>query len=86
MLKIGRLVDGELVVFVLSGRVADEDLPQLESLVQVEPQNIVLDLKEVSLVGREIVKFLARCEDSGATLRNCPEYVREWVDKERGKK
>jgi hypothetical protein len=40
---------------------------------------IVLDLKEVRLVDRDVVKFLARCESQGAKLENCPLYVREWI-------
>jgi hypothetical protein len=30
------------------------------------------------------VKFLAICEVDGIELRNCPSYVREWIEKGRG--
>jgi hypothetical protein len=40
---------------------------------------ILLDLKEVTLVGREGVAFLARIEASGVGIVNCPEYVRRWI-------
>ena len=40
-------------------------------------------LKEVRLVDREAVQFLARCETEGVELDNCPAYIREWIEKER---
>lgn len=43
----------------------------------------VLDLKEVTLVAREAVLFLARVEAGGVRLVNCPEYVRRWIAAEK---
>ena len=40
---------------------------------------IVLDLKDVTLVDRAAVHFLARVEMAGTELVNCPEYVRSWI-------
>jgi hypothetical protein len=42
----------------------------------------VLDLKDVVLVDREIVRFLRGCEGDGIALRNCPRFVREWIARE----
>jgi hypothetical protein len=39
-------------------------------------------LKEVKLVDRDAVRFLAHCETKGATLQNCPVYIREWMRRE----
>ena len=44
---------------------------------------MVLDLKDVSVVDRAGVLLLARSEARGATLLNCPSYVREWILRER---
>ena len=44
----------------------------------------VLDLADVTLVNREAIGFLAGVEAAGATLVNCPEYVRSWIDAEQG--
>src|SRR5439155_18500147 len=44
---------------------------------------MVLDLKDVSVVDRAGVLVLARSEARGATLLNCPSYVREWIHSER---
>jgi len=44
---------------------------------------MAIDLKEVILVDREVVGFLAFSEAGGTQLRNCPAYIREWLP-ERG--
>jgi hypothetical protein len=42
----------------------------------------VLDLKDVVLVDRDIVRFLRAREHGGIVLRNCPPYIREWIARE----
>jgi len=83
MLRIRRFVDGEVVVSALSGRIDDESLAQLESFIEAEQQKVVLDLREVNLVSREGVSFLIHVEERGGGLKNCPSYVREWINRER---
>jgi len=46
---------------------------------------LVLDLNEVTLAGRETVRFLARREAGGVKLENCPPYIRDWIDRENGR-
>jgi len=84
MLKIRRLVEGESITFALSGRIEDQDLAQLHSLTESEPRP-VLDLKEVTLVGRDAVRFLAQCEQKGIRLSECPAYLVGWIAAERGR-
>lgn len=83
MLRLESLQHGERVLFALSGRIEGEDLAHLESVLKAEAKNNALDLKEVSLVSREAVRFLAICEEQGTALRNCPAYIREWIARER---
>jgi len=71
------------VIITLSGRIEEEQLAELETLLKSEAGTLVLDLAEVRLVHREAVKFLLKCEDGGIELRNCPSYVREWIEKGR---
>jgi hypothetical protein len=80
MLRIGRSANGE-VVFTLSGQFDDEDIAGLETLIQSEVNGlgIVLDLRNLTLVGRGAIGFLERCEADGVTLTNCARYVREWI-------
>jgi anti-anti-sigma regulatory factor len=86
MLKIQRSANGR-VVFTLSGEIGDQQIDELDALVRSDDQGrpIVLDLKDVTLVGREAIGFLDRCEADGVTLKNCPPYVREWITRNRHK-
>jgi hypothetical protein len=83
MLKIQRHENGD-VVFTLSGRLEADIVSELSPLLAAEPAGraLVLDLKDVVLVDREIVRFLRGCEGDGIALRNCPPFVREWIASE----
>jgi len=84
MLRIERSVRGGLVVFAVSGRIGVENITELERIVDSEAgQRKVLNLKNVSLVDRHAVRFLARCEAEGTALEHCPIYLREWIVRER---
>ncbi len=84
MLKIQRVANGD-VVFTLSGRMDAENVAELETLLGTEPKGrrIFLDLKDLTLVDRDAVSFLARCEADSVKLKNCPAYIREWITRER---
>jgi hypothetical protein len=62
-----------------------EQIAELEVIIRSEAtgHRIVLDLKDLTLVGRDAIGFLDRCETDGITLKNCPGYVREWITRER---
>jgi hypothetical protein len=85
MLRIQRSAKGE-VVFALSGRMDEEDMAELETLIRSEPdgQRIVFDVKDLTLVGRDAISFLERWEARGIALKNCADYVREWITRSRG--
>jgi anti-anti-sigma regulatory factor len=84
MLKITRASNGE-VVFKLSGRMDAENIGELEAPLSAESSNsvIALDLKDLRLVDQDVVSFLRSCESEGIQLRNCPPYIREWINGER---
>ena len=71
-------------VFTVSGRMQLADLSELKTLIDAEVagRRITLDLKEVTLVDRDAVRFLKRCESSGIELRNCSAYIRQWITRE----
>jgi anti-anti-sigma regulatory factor len=81
MLKITRVVSGG-VVFNLSGRMDAENVSDMERLLSEETtdQIIVLDLKDLRLVDQDSVNFLRRCEANAIQLKNCPAYIREWIN------
>ena len=84
MLRIQRSSNGQ-VVFTLSGEIDEEEIAELEALIRSEEKGrtIVLDLKNLTLVGRGAISFLGRCEAEGVRLQNCAGYVREWITRER---
>jgi hypothetical protein len=83
MLRIRRLENGE-VFLVLSGRLDAEHIAELDTLIRAEAsgRDIFLDLKDMTLAGREGIDFLAQCEAAGIGLMNCPPYVREWITRQ----
>ncbi|HTV58796.1 MAG TPA: hypothetical protein VMJ93_07975 [Verrucomicrobiae bacterium] len=84
MLKIDRSANGR-IVFTLSGRIEGGEIEQLRQLLGSEPpgEHLVLNMRDLTLVNQEAVKFLAGCESDGVTLENCPAYIREWIDRAR---
>jgi anti-anti-sigma regulatory factor len=85
MLKIQRKANGKVIV-TLSGRIEAEDTEELSRLFELEEagSHIALDLKDVTLVDRDAIEFLADCEADSIQLENCPPYVREWIGRENG--
>jgi anti-anti-sigma regulatory factor len=83
MLKIQRSMNRE-VVLTVSGRLNVENLGDLKAQLQSDAQGrrIILDLKDLTLVDREAVKFLGLCEADSIKLKNCPAYIREWIVRE----
>lgn len=83
MLKIQRKANGK-VIFTLSGRIEAEDIDELRRLLELEGtgRHVALDLKDVTLVDRDAVKFLADREADSVQLENCPVYLREWIGRE----
>ena len=84
MFKIERSSNGKSVVLTVIGRVKAAELTELQKLLKGEARdhNVALDLKDVKLVDRDVVVFLASCDATGVKLANCPRYIREWIEKE----
>src|SRR4029453_14254103 len=82
--RVERSAVDDAVVLVLSGDIAGDHTADLKTLVDTgKNRPIVLDLKDVAVVDRAGVLLLARSEGRGATLLNCPAYVREWIHREK---
>ena len=82
MLRTRRTGNGR-VLFTLSGQLeTTEDIQQLQQLLAVETsgQQLILDLRDVTLVSPDAVTFLHGCEADGIKLDNCPLHVRRWID------
>jgi hypothetical protein len=82
--RIDRVVSGDdIVVLCISGRITEQYLDTLRNVIEQEASAVAIDLKNVVLIDREAVKFLAQRELNGTAIRRCPPYIREWVTRER---
>jgi hypothetical protein len=82
--RIDRVIGGDdMVALCISGRITKQAVDTLRNVIEEEARAVAIDLKNVVLVDREAVKFLAQREINGTALRNCPPYIREWVTRER---
>ena len=84
MFKVTRAVNGG-VVLTVSGRLDAENLDEVKMLLSAEAgsRRITLDLKDLTHVDQDAVRFLERCEVDNIQLKNCPAYIREWITRER---
>jgi hypothetical protein len=76
---------GRFAVFILSGRIETQAIAELRRLFELQNDchHIVLDLKDVAVIHRDVVRFLVRCEADGMKLENCTPYIREWMEREK---
>jgi hypothetical protein len=84
MLRIHR-TSGRTVVFTVSGQLDADSVTELCQLVDAEPADSVpvLDLSDLVLADRDAVRFLREYDARGrVVLRNCPAYVRTWMERE----
>jgi anti-anti-sigma regulatory factor len=80
--RIDRVSIEHGVVLRVSGRIRGENLDVLRTALE-ESRVVAIELAEVELVDRDVVKLLKQTEAAGIEIRSCPAYVREWITKER---
>ena len=70
---------------MLIGRIEKPAIAELRRLFEYQGdyRDIVLDLKDVSVIDRDVMLFFVRCETDGVNFENCPAYVREWMEREK---
>lgn len=78
--RIHRSLEPEGVVLLLSGELDTEHVDRLRELIEGETKGRVrLDLRDVTVVHRSGLSFLARGEDAGIVLVNCADYLRRLI-------
>ena len=81
--RIETAARGKCTVFILSGRIEGVAIAELRRLFELQTdRGIVLDLREVGVVDREVMRFFMSCEADGVRLENCASYIREWMERE----
>ena len=83
MLRIEKESDGLTTTLRLIGRIQLADIGSIRAQTDDDSVHVLFDLREVTLVNVEVIRFLSDCEDEGAVLIQCPPYVREWIFRER---
>jgi len=83
--RIETAARGGSTLVILSGRIEKLAIAELRKLFELQTQgrDIVLDLKDVSVVDREVMRFFMSCEADGVKLENCTPYIREWMEREK---
>ena len=83
--RIETAARGRLSIFILSGHIETQAMAELKRLFEfhTDCRDIVVDLRDVSLVDREVMRFFMCCESEGVTLENCTPYIREWMTREK---
>jgi hypothetical protein len=67
----------------LSGHFQSEHIQELKKQIAGNGPSFILDLKEVTLVDVDVVRFLGVCEANGMKIVHCSQYIREWMTRER---
>ena len=67
----------------LSGHFQSEHIDELKKQIAENGPSFILDLKEVTLVDVDVVRFLGVCEANGMKIVHCSQYIREWMTRER---
>ena len=81
-LKIEEFAGEHGTTLKLIGRIRAEHLAELRRQIEARAPS-ALELKEVTLVDADAVRFLSACESEGIHLENCSAYIREWIARER---
>src|SRR5271165_4381154 len=82
--KIEKDLRGAGAILRVSGNFQSEDIPRLTAEIRGGTRIEALDLEEIRLVSREVIRLLAAWEAEGIELRNCPRYVRACIFEELG--
>ena len=82
MLKIEMESNGSGRVIRLIGRIRSEHIDGLAMQIAKSGGHTNLDLREVTIVDLNVVRFLLACENKGVELHNCSLYIREWIARE----
>ena len=83
--RIETTTRGRFTVLTLTGRIETEAIAELRGVLelQTDDHDVVLDLKDVSVISRDALGFFVRSESDGIRLVRCPSYIREWMEREK---
>jgi len=81
-MKIVKVSRGGVITIRMSGDFHREHIAELKTQLEDQKPQMILDLKDVTLVDVDVVRFLAVCQKSGMKIVHCPQYIRDWISRE----
>jgi anti-anti-sigma regulatory factor len=81
-MKIENVPRGGMATVRLIGHFQSEHVGELQKQLLGSGTQFVLDLKEVTIVDVDVVRFLGACESKGMKILHCSRYIREWILRE----
>jgi len=78
-LKIEKNSHGAKTTIRLIGRFQSEHVGELKKQLQEDGPLFVLDLKQVTIVDVDVVRFLGACKADGVKIAHCSRYIQEWM-------
>jgi hypothetical protein len=82
-LKIEKDSHGGKTTIRLIGQFQWEHIGELKEQIQHNGPSFILDLKEVTVVDLEVVRFLLECQADGVKIMHGSQYIQEWMARER---
>jgi hypothetical protein len=81
-LKIEKNSHGGMTTICLIGRFQSEHLGELKKQLQEDGPLFVLNLKQVTIVDVDVVRFLGACKANSVKIVHCSRYIQEWMRRE----
>jgi hypothetical protein len=81
-LKIEKDSQGGKTTIRLIGHFQSEHLGELKNQLQHDGPLFILDLKEVTVVDVEVVRFLVESKADGVKVVHGSQYIRKWMARE----
>jgi len=81
-MKIVKVSHGGAVTIRMSGDFHREHIAELKTQLEERRPRMILDLKDVTLVDVDVVRFLVACQRNGMKIIHCPQYIRDWISRE----
>ena len=82
-LKIEKNSQGGKTTIRLIGHFQSEHVGELKKQLQHGGPLFIFDLKEVTVVDVEVVRFFAESKADGVKMVHCSQYIRKWMARER---
>ena len=82
-MKIEKDSQGGKTTIRLIGHFQSEHVGELKKQLHHDGPLFILDLKEVTVVDVEVVRFFVESKADGVKILHCSQYIRKWMARER---